>query len=298
MKRRKMQPGLRPFHESQSLMDMDIFTRLFFYLFMRYDFNLENELFEESGMKKFLIIAGLLLIAGGTAVAWAMDSDHLAGSWRYKVTVEIETPEGLKTGSAVRQVDVYLQYNVVGAKSTILKVKGEAVAVDLGKRGVLFAVMGTDDYYTVFQKFPIPGQPPGAGGTLPEGIKYYSQLKEGKAVLEPEQYPRLVRFRDMNDPKTVELVLETGGCERMNAIGHCASGEFKVLADRFEEFFGEGVKLRNITIEMTGEPVTWDIDKYLSWLANLKGGYLDGGFTSRNAPYGLYGGNFKSGEEK
>jgi hypothetical protein len=40
----------------------------------------------------------------GIAVAEAAEVTPLAGSWRYKMTVEVETPEGLKTGSAVREV--------------------------------------------------------------------------------------------------------------------------------------------------------------------------------------------------
>jgi hypothetical protein len=71
--------------------------------------------------------------------------------------------------------------------------------------------------------------------------------------------------------------------------------------------FGAGVKLERAMLEIvhagtwpfnhygiTGEPVTAGIDKRLPWLQKLKGGYLDGGFTSKDAPLGLYGGNFKT----
>ena len=48
---------------------------------------------------KFLIFFGLLI---GSLVLW--NANHPSGTWRYKVTVEIETPEGVKSGSAIRQL--------------------------------------------------------------------------------------------------------------------------------------------------------------------------------------------------
>ena len=95
----------------------------------------------------------------------------------------------------------------------------------------------------------------------------------------------LVRFRDTNDPMTVERV------------------------DPFDlgKSFGAGVKLERATLEIVhggiwpfnhygimGEPVTTGIYKRLLWLQKLKGSYLDGGFTSKDAPLELYGGNFKT----
>jgi hypothetical protein len=46
---------------------------------------------------------------------------------------------------------------------------------------------------------------------------------------------------------------------------------------------------------IAGDPITNNLTQRLPWLAGTKGGYLDGGSTSRNAPLGLYGGDFKTG---
>jgi hypothetical protein len=75
-----------------------------------------------------------------------------------------------------------------------------------------------------------------------------------------------------------------------------------------EKSFGSGTKLTRATLEIvpsgiwpfnwlgiTGEPITNNIEERLNWLAGTKGGYLDGGFTSRNAPLGLHGGDIKTG---
>ena len=62
--------------------------------------------------------------------------------YRYRLTVEVDTPQGLRTGSSVIQVasSVSGPYALrPGVVST--QVKGEAVAVDLPGGKVLFALL-------------------------------------------------------------------------------------------------------------------------------------------------------------
>ena len=51
-------------------------------------------------MKYGLMAIALILTAG---TAFAMSDLYVSGTWRYRITVEVETPEGLKSGSAVRE---------------------------------------------------------------------------------------------------------------------------------------------------------------------------------------------------
>jgi hypothetical protein len=51
--------------------------------------------------KKFLVLAGLL-----AAIYIAWDTAYPHGTMRYKMTVTVETPEGIKTGFAVREVSM------------------------------------------------------------------------------------------------------------------------------------------------------------------------------------------------
>ena len=82
--------------------------------------------------------------------------DYLIPStWNYRITIEIETPEGTKSGSAVRQVQAQLQYPLnpdIG--EVISDVFGEAVVIDLGERGVIFALINRDSYNEVYKAFP------------------------------------------------------------------------------------------------------------------------------------------------
>jgi len=71
------------------------------------------------------------------------------GSWNYKLTLVVETPEGQVVGSAVRKVSaqrdpVILQW-IPASGYGHAGVKGEAVVVDLGQRGVLFALLTGSD---------------------------------------------------------------------------------------------------------------------------------------------------------
>lgn len=60
-------------------------------------------------------------------------------------------------------------------------------------------------------------------------------------------YPRLVRFRDIADPMSVE----------------------KVDADDLPASFGEGYAIKRITAQITDEKVTDEISARISWLSEL-----------------------------
>jgi hypothetical protein len=178
------------------------------------------------------------------------------GTFSYKLTLVVETPEGRVVGSAVRKIYVE-SFNILPLlpeeSGYQLTLKGEAVVIDLGKRGVLFSLLnakGDDDYAEniVYQEFPY------VGAVTPEGIKYYSQLKAKKS-LSFDKLPMLVYFRDINDPKTVEEVAPNG----------------------LEKTFGKGVRLISATIEMTDDDVTKNgIEKRLPWISEYHDKLFDG----------------------
>lgn len=219
---------------------------------------------------KWVGIIGLLL-ALALAVAWNFTYPH--GAWRYRMTLHVETPEGAKTGSGVIEVQVRdgPTYNPEGAQS--VWIHGDAVTVDLGSRGSLFALLkgdtGFEDYnkQIIFTVFPRPGGP--GGETTKEGVAYYQSL-QAKATLPVSDLPWLVRFKDINDPMSVE---------RVDPADLSAS-------------FGPGVRLIKAEIEMTKDPVTRGIQTKLPWLDGLHGKYLDGASSSGDAPYDLHVGHF------
>ena len=219
-------------------------------------------------MKKILIGVTLLM-----AIIYAAGEFMMSprGTWRYKMTVEIETPEGVKVGSAVREINVIHGIKITPESHPSISLKGEAVAVDLGERGMVFALLN-DAESLVFKAFPIPGKIPGGGGTTPEGIRYYAQLKTGSAVLPPKWVPMMVTFTDRNDPASVELVYQSE-LDFQNSTP--SKGTHYNITDNFESIFGNGVKLKQVKIEMTEDPVTVEVVKWLPWLPEYYGQLLD-----------------------
>ncbi len=209
--------------------------------------------------KKCLILAvAMFAIAGCKEPAGAAEEIVTGGTWRYKIIVNVDTPEGLKSGYAVREMSNSRSKVELNLPQSIhpAKVKGEAVVVDLGKRGKLFALMsgykyGPDHASTIlYDVFPSE-----SGGNSAAGIRFYRDLKEAHAVMTPEQYPMLVMFKDISDPKTVTpvMVIERDVSKGWTQV------EYKIKSDNFEKIFGTGVKLKEIIIEMTEEPVTWGV---------------------------------------
>jgi hypothetical protein len=66
--------------------------------------------------------------------------------------------------------------------------------------------------------------------------------------------PYFVRLKDMADPQSV----------------------VEVDPENLAKAFGPGVKLKDIFIEITNEPVTIGLEKRLPWLVKLRGKTLDG----------------------
>lgn len=252
--------------------------------------------------KKAIIFLAISFVVGFAASACASMSMSSSGTWRYKLTVAVETPEGVKTGSAVREVRASGNTKIFPEQAPVsFKVTGEAVVVDLGARGQVFALLKTykhgidGAHYIVPDAFPNPDMDmTGWGG-------YYSRLEAGPIELKQSLYPMFVHFRDAADPKTVENLLEYERCSDERGVSR---GTVCLKNDRFGEAFGEGVTLKSVTIEMTKEPVTTGgVERYLSWLPEYENMMFDGQrYNTANSKYpfanSLAAGAFKAGDYK
>ena len=138
---------------------------------------------------KFFLISVLVLFA--LAVAWKIN--YPSGTWRYKVTVEIETPEGIKSGSAVHELSVGTPWIDLPDVGNPASIRGEAVVVDLDQRGVVFALMSNQSWQNgLYQAFPTETP------SSESGIEYYRKtLKTGMKGDWKEYVPRFVTFKDI-----------------------------------------------------------------------------------------------------
>lgn len=187
------------------------------------------------------VVSLLLLVTVGYVSCTQM---YPSGTWRYKITVNVETPEGLKSGSSVREVTFKSGPKILpDVSGSSWKVTGEAVVVDLGKGKYLFALMDVDgSYQIVHDVFPYEAS------SRHNYIKYYQGLTGQRKALTPSQYPLLVTFANIKDPKTVK----------------------KVGSNELSKVLGQGIVLKDITLEMTDESVWHEISKYLPWLDQIE----------------------------
>ncbi|WP_197090766.1 hypothetical protein [Bradyrhizobium sp. LTSP849] len=190
---------------------------------------------------------------------------------RYRLTLVAEVDDQPKMGTSVVEVTYNEQPEVGSGRNLVFGHRGEAVAVELGERGTLFALLvAGDDIRSapetiVFRAFGFPGGifPQ---GSVEDGFRRIRQLS-GKRELQLDSLPMLVRFRDMNDPKTVERVHPHNLAERFGPGSKLVRAELEIVAtDSWPLSSGH----------FAGEPLTTGIEKRLSWLPQFYDRMLDG----------------------
>jgi len=196
--------------------------------------------------KSIIAIAALLLASLITVSACA---NNIGGRdvWHYRMTVTIETPEGDKTGSSVREVTgaPNLKLTPESCGYCVGLSMGEAVVIELGKRGVMFALLsgyreGISYGYNVFFR------------------KHQEDNNFKKITLNLQDYPVFVGFKDLKNPKTVKKFINVS-CEGYVTV-EC------VVSKPNEDLFGAGVRIKSVTIERTEDAVTKQITQYLPWI--------------------------------
>ncbi|MDH5723793.1 MAG: hypothetical protein OEY94_10805 [Alphaproteobacteria bacterium] len=215
-------------------------------------------------MKKLYILLSFLILISVVVFADSYGNSYV---FRYRIIVEVETPEGIETGSSV--LEIAMKPVKVG-KSTGYKdsYRGEAVMVDLGERGKLFALKRGRNGRSWLLQVLYWTFPSGLGGiTDKEKLAFYANLPAGKTQSLPvKNYPLMAHLKDINDPKTVVAVYD---------IYNGTHGELgTVKTDRLEDIYGAGVRIRDIRIEITDDPVEFKLHKLLTWLSKPKDTYF------------------------
>lgn len=190
---------------------------------------------------------GVLGLMIGSAVAM-LSGCSFRKTLRYKMTIKVDTPEGVRSGYAVREVmrkpPSILDYAQAGL------VKGEAVAVDLPNGQTLFALLTGENGDVDYAGRWIPQQNLGFGKNK-EIVRTPVVIWPHAPVPQKQQwlyaYPMLVRFKDISDPKSIDRIDKS---------------DLSVT-------FGEGYALRRIEVEVTNEPVTQAIGARLNWLDQM-----------------------------
>lgn len=188
------------------------------------------------------------LLAVGTALLAGCGNTET--DMRYKMTVEVETPEGARSGFAVREIvisDEDCWYCFLGEGRAQARLVGEAVAVDIAPGQTIYALLtgasGEVDYGArIAMRAEVWGKSPDAPRPAP--VQLWPEVPKTAGLANTNPLPMLVRFGDPADPTSVE----------------------EVEPDALDKAFGPGVRLRRITVQATDEQVTMRIAERLGWL--------------------------------
>jgi hypothetical protein len=216
------------------------------------------------------IIAAILLMAFAYG-AYRIIFNPLV--YRYRITVSILTPSGTISGSAVREIRYVKEpIKLPESASVSTSQRGEAVVIHLPNKMTLFALVPDDGFYTMQAAFGDDGPNTLDAATADRRPRV---LKAIPGRWQPESgYPAFGFFRDLRNPKSFVVV----------------------KPDEIASKLGPGYRIGKITVAMTSDPVTDEINTLLPWLPNLHGTYLDGthaGLLDPDSPRFYHAGNFK-----
>lgn len=209
-------------------------------------------------------------------------------AYRYRLTVEVETPEGLRSGSSVIEVQTSLasSSSIASPGSVSHRVRGEAVVVDLPDSRTLFALLRSDVDMDWASRVMFMLARQGVPDAEDPFLARFNNLLKLKGTIElprtwqdvahrneESAYPMLVTFDDLDEPTSVD----------------------RVDPENLAAKFGAGFSLKRITVELTDSKVSSGLRGRLKWLSDYPEPRLDPeyeGSTDPNLSQRLWHGDF------
>jgi len=179
----------------------------------------------------------------------------------HRLTLTIESDGTVYTGSGVIETVWYPGLKIGGSwfgNIWNVRVRGEAVAVDLGEHGTLFALLtgpATPEAGGRHGEFFFPHNPErilleafgiekNRGAVMTQDFLNAISKRRDTVDLPLNKLPMLVRFTNLSDPRSVE----------------------RVDPNNLPASFWPGVRIVSATLAITDDPVTTGIEKKLVWL--------------------------------
>lgn len=186
----------------------------------------------------------MCLVAAFALLSWVYGPVR----YKYRLTVDVSTPSGAKSGSAVQQIVVRPTLPLLAASQYTTTQEGDAVAIELPDGSTLFVLLNQE----IVRSALAEGRSTDMKTPLEEAergrVYEYSPpppRNDGLIYL-----PNYVKFRDLADPASVYAVDPSD--------------------------VGGGAAVSRITVQLTKERLTRTIHRRLPWLANHYGKNLRG----------------------
>jgi hypothetical protein len=182
--------------------------------------------------------------------------------YRYRLTLEVDTPEGMRFASSVRQIQTYQagKHSIPDPGKIENRTIGEALVLDLGKRGTLFALLSAENHYDWSSTImPVITPTPNYVKGEDKFLKRFNFMMTRRQLIElPREPIKTATFPFPNYPWLVQFTRDRDWVEQVNPSNLAAS-------------LGKGVSLRRMTVQLTDDPVTIGIGRALPWLATWEG---------------------------
>lgn len=202
---------------------------------------------------KNLLLFFCMLVILAHGLYWLV-GPHLTASsnQRVRFDVEVQTPHGVRSGHGVLEVQRFA-YSWRQVR-TVVRVKGEAIPVDLDDGRTLYMLIGdpwargvpwVSDYFAQEYHDGLP-----AFIIRNSRVAYKGEPPQN--VLQEMVYPDFAYFKDPKDPSSIR----------------------EVKAKYPEKALGPGYLIKSITVRRSEEPITSEIEKRLPWLRDWEGNML------------------------
>jgi len=172
-------------------------------------------------------------------------------AYRFRMSVEVDTPSGSRTGTSVYEVRAFYRLGINPAgKNHIRDVRGEALMVDLPIGATLFALLKTGNVRADLAGMSMLALDPAFQGDIVESARRIARRKNvlESAEIAPAEYPIMAVFGDTADPSSIRRVLPVD----------------------FSATFGPGHAVKSVAIYLTRDRVTKGIGARLPWLNNFQ----------------------------
>ncbi|MCE9521988.1 MAG: hypothetical protein K8S25_06085 [Alphaproteobacteria bacterium] len=198
----------------------------------------------------------LLSLASALAMHGLAGCARATAKLRYRLKIVVRVDGTVHTGSSVIEAQFLdfgqSMFRAPEAGRFATKSWGEAVAIDLKDRGFLFGLLErplvSTEGFQVGHLLDVLAKFPENQRRLPDSLLSHVGSLQGEFELREPDRPILVRFRDIRDPSTVELV----------------------DARRISAHYGDRAALMEVTISVTQDPVTTGLDERLPWLESAE----------------------------
>ena len=226
--------------------------------------------------KENLILAIALVSILCATVSKYIRTNYPTCTFRYKLTAEVMTPQGVKFGSSVIEVSYAHTGDWGGGDSRDTHVNGDAVYVDLGKGKNLFITLRSWASGRVNESEDINYSGNEKGSSEIEGLpiklwdifwKFGSELELCKELnthkfdapypVPFKSLPTLVTFDDLHTAETMRVV----------------------QPDTLEKNIGQGYHLVTVKLSNTKEPITHNVDSIFSWWIARKSKWIRRGMN-------------------